>query len=130
MRRWISDHFEFGPRIIFEGRQEVSVESEDPNNLPLVERINKAEYFARELCEHLQQAFLPKLSELRLSSKKLDADVVSDQTMFDQMSSVAKAEQFASDIHARLSKYLESIRKDASAVLGITDSMMEINDRE
>ena len=97
------------------------MEIEDPNNLPLVERINKAEHFARELCEHLQQAFLPKLSDLRSCSKKMDPEVVSDQTMFDQMSSVVKAEQFASDIHARLIKYLESIRKDASGVLGIAD---------
>jgi len=97
------------------------MEIEDPNNLPLVERINKAEHFARELCEHLQQALLPKLSDLRSSSKKLDPDVVSDQTMFDQMSSVVKAEQFASDIHARLIKYLESIRKDAIGVLGIAN---------
>ena len=106
------------------------MEIEDPNNLPLVERITKAEQFARELCEHLQQAFLPKLSELRLSSKKLDADVVSDQTMFDQMLSVVKAEQFSSDIHARLSMYLDSIRKDASAVLGITYLTAEITDQE
>lgn len=106
------------------------MEIQDPNNLPLVERINKAEHFARELCEHMQQAFLPKLSDLRSSSKKLDPDVVSDQTMFDQMSSVVKAEQFASDIYARLIKYLESIRKDAGVVLGIADTMPEIKERK
>ncbi|MEJ7593194.1 MAG: hypothetical protein WKF77_16735 [Planctomycetaceae bacterium] len=106
------------------------MEIENPNNLPLVERINKAEHFARELCEHLQQAFLPKLSDLRSSSKKLDPEVVSDQTMFDQMSSVVKAEQFASDIYARLILYLESIRKDAIDVLGIGNTMSEIKERK
>lgn len=106
------------------------MEIQDPNNLPLVERINKAEHFARELCEHLQQAFLPKLSDLRSSSKKLDSEVVSDQTMFDQMSSVVKAEQFASDIYARLIKYLESIRKDAGGVWGIADTTPEIKERK
>ena len=106
------------------------MEIQDPNNLPLVERINKAEHFARELCEHLQQAFLPKLLELRSSSKKLDSEVVSDQTMFDQMSSVVTGEQFASDIYARLIKYLESIQKDADGVLGIADTPPEIKERK
>ncbi len=106
------------------------MEIEDPNNLPLVERINKAEHFARELCEHLQQAFLPKLLDLRSSSKKLDPEVVSDQTMFDQMSSVVKAEQFATDIYARLILYLESIRKDANDVLGIANPASEIKKRK
>ena len=106
------------------------MEIEDPNNLPLVERINKAEHFARELCEHLQQAFLPKLLDLRSSRKKLDPAVVSDQTMFDQMAAVVKAEQFASDIHVRLIRYLESIRKDASGVLGIAEPTSEIKERK
>ncbi len=106
------------------------MEFENPDNLPLVERINKAEHFARELCEHLQLAFLPKLSDLRLSSKKLDPNEVSDQTMFDQMSSVVKAEQFASDIYARLVKYLESIQKDAGDVLGIANILSEIKEQK
>lgn len=106
------------------------MEIEDPNNLPLVDRINKAEHFARELCEHLQQGFLPKLSDLRSSSKKLDPDAVSDQTMFDQMNSVVNAEQFASAISTRLISYLESIRKDASDVLGIPNTLSETRQRK
>ena len=106
------------------------MEYEDPNNLPLVERINKAEHFARELCEHLQLAFLPKLSDLRSSSKKLDPEVVSDQTMFDQMSAVVKAERFATDIYTRLLRYLESIEKDAGEILGIPRGISEIKERK
>ncbi len=106
------------------------MEIEDPSNLPLVERINKADHLARELCEHLQQAFLPKLSDLRSSSKKLDPDVVSDQTMYDQMASVLKAEQFATAIYARLIKYLHSIQKDAGGVLGIANTTSEVKERK
>lgn len=99
------------------------MEIEDPNNLPLVERINKAKYLARELCEHLQQAFLPKLVSLRSSSKKMNPDEVSDQTMFDQMSAVVNAEKFASELYLKLTKYLESIQKDAHEVLGINSAL-------
>ena len=45
---------------------------DDPENFPLVERFHKAEYLARELSEHLRQAFLPKLSSLRHASKVFD----------------------------------------------------------
>lgn len=86
---------------------------ENPENLPLAERISKAEHFARELAEHLQLAFLPKLSQLRASSKKTDPEEVTDQTMYDQMAAVVSAEEYASNLYTRLTKYLESIQKDA-----------------
>ena len=106
------------------------MEIEDPNNLPLIERITKAENFARELCEHLQQAFLPRLVSLRSSSKRLSTDEVSDQTMFDQMSEVVKAEKFATQIHERLTVYLASIQKDAHEVLGINTSLGAVKEHE
>ena len=106
------------------------MEFENPDNLPLVERITKAEHFARELCEHLQLAFLPKLADLRSSSKRLDPEVVSDQTMFDQMSAVVTAERFASGIYVRLLRYLESIQKDASGVLGIANAMSPVREHK
>ncbi|MDA1231705.1 MAG: hypothetical protein O2856_13105 [Planctomycetota bacterium] len=106
------------------------MEIDDPDNLPLVDRINKAEHFARELCEHLQQAFLPKLVSLRSSSKKMNPDEVSDQTMFDQMSAVVNAEKFASEIYLKLTRYLESIQKDAHEVLGISSALSAIKERK
>ena len=95
------------------------MEPERPDNLPLVERINKAEHRARELSEHLQQAFLPKLGDLRSSSKKLDPNEVSDQTMFARMAAVVEAEKYAEILFSKLTLYLQSIQKDACQVLGI-----------
>jgi len=101
------------------------MELEDPDKLPLIERINKAEHLARELCEHLQQAFLPKLADLRSLSKKLDPDEVSDQTMYDNMAAVVKAETYSDDLFMKLSLYLQSIRKDAGEALGINAAIPE-----
>ncbi len=101
------------------------MEMEDPNKLPLVERINKAEHLARELCEHLQQAYLPKLADLRSSSKKLDPDEVSDQTMYDNMAAVVKAQSYSDGLFLKLTLYLQSIRKDAGEVLGINAALSE-----
>jgi hypothetical protein len=106
------------------------MELENPNNLPLIDRLNKAEQLARELCEHLQQGFLPKLGSLRESSKILDSEEVSDQTMFDKMTEVLKAEQFAANIYQSLMKYLESIQRDSQEVLGIDTSLLAYKETE
>lgn len=102
---------------------------ENPDNLPLAERVNKADFLARELSEHLKQAYLPKLSQLRTSSKKLDPEEVSDQTMFDQMSAVVNAEEFASNLCMRLMKYLQSIQKDAKRALGVDNRLSAVPER-
>ncbi len=102
---------------------------ENPNNLPLADRLTKAELLARELCEHLQVGLLPKLSTLRASSKILDQNEVSDQTIFDQIADVLKAERFANNIHESLVKYLESILRDAHEVLGIDATLSAYKER-
>jgi hypothetical protein len=94
---------------------------DNPDNFPLVERFHKAEYLARELSEHLRQAFLPKLAELRQASKIMDAAEVTDQTMLDNMNAVFAAEDFASDIFEKLIRYLRSIEKDTNEIMGISE---------
>ncbi len=95
--------------------------NESPEDIPLVERFHKAEYLARELSEHLRQAFLPKLSELRHSSKVSDVTEVTDQTMLDRMNAVLNAEDFASDIFERLIQYLRSIERETKEIMGVAD---------
>lgn len=103
---------------------------ENPNNLPLADRLTKAELLARELCDHLQVGLLPKLSTLRASSKILNQNEVSDQTMFDQTMDVLKAERFANNLHESLIKYLESIQRDAYEVLGIDATLSAYKERK
>lgn len=94
---------------------------DDPENFPLVERFHKAEYLARELSEHLRQAFLPKLSDLRHASKVFDPVQVSDQEMLDKMIAVLNAEDFASDVFDKLISYLRSIEKETKVIMGISE---------
>lgn len=94
---------------------------EKPDDIPLVERFHKAEYLARELSEHLRQSFLPRLSELRHSSKTTDTDEVTDQTMLDQMNLVLASEDFASGIFEKLTDYLRSIEQETREIMGIHD---------
>ena len=88
-------------------------------NIPLAERMKKAEYLSRELSEHLRQSYLPRLAELRNSSKIYDEELVSDQQMLDQIQAVLKSDDFASNVYLQLSGYLESIREEMqNLVLG------------
>ena len=95
--------------------------NESPEDFPLVERFHKAEHLARELSEHLRQAFLPKLTDLRQASKVTDAEEVTDQTMLVKMTAVLNAEDFASGIFDRLLKYLRSIERETKQIMGVTD---------
>lgn len=94
---------------------------EHPENFPLVERFHKAEYLARELSEHLRQAFLPKLSELRHASKVFDPAQVTDQEMLDKMMAVLNAEDFASGVFEKLNAYLRSIEKETREIMGVEE---------
>ena len=94
---------------------------DSPDNFPLVERFHKAEYLARELSEHLRQAFLPKLAQLRQASKIMDAAEVTDQTMLDNMNAVFAAEDLASDIFEKLIRYLRSIEKETHEIMGLNE---------
>lgn len=94
---------------------------ESPEDFPLVERFHKAEYLARELSEHLRQAFLPRLSELRKASKVVDADVVTDQTMLDKSTALLTADDFALDIFERLILFLQSIERETKEIIGVKE---------
>lgn len=94
---------------------------ENPDNMPLVERFHKAEYLTRELSEHLRQAFLPKLSELRHASKVMDVNEVSDQEMLDRMRALLAAEDFANDVFGKLMKYLRSIEQETKHIMRLDD---------
>jgi hypothetical protein len=95
--------------------------AERPDDFPLVERFNKAEYLARELSEHLRQTFLPKLSDLRHASKVSDVSEVSDQAMLDKMTAVLNAEDFATEIFDKLTRFLHSIERETKEIMGLTD---------
>jgi hypothetical protein len=93
------------------------VDSGEIENLPLGDRLKKADHLARELSEHLRQAYLPKLLDLRGAAKVYDADEVSDQQILDHTLAVLQAEEFTAELYARLRLYLDSIRTEMSPLL-------------
>lgn len=84
-------------------------ENENVGELPLMERLKKAHYLARELSEHLTQAYLPRLGDLRIATKEFDVKAVSDQQVFDATVAVLDAEEFTDGLCKKLHLYLDSI---------------------
>ena len=76
--------------------------SDNPDNSPLVERLHKAEHIARELSEHLRQAFLPKLHDLRSASKVFDPD---DLLVLTGLGSLAGTTIQNAQLYEQLHKY-------------------------
>ena len=91
--------------------------AENPDSLTLTERLSKAQYLARELSEHLTQAYLPKLNALKAASREFDEKKVSDQQVFDRTKAVLDAEDFAENIHSQLDAYMRSIRREMRQLL-------------
>jgi hypothetical protein len=89
----------------------------DLKHIPLSELLKKAEYYARELSEHLRQSYLPKLGDLRASSKVFDKTVVSDQQMLDRIQGVLQSDEFAVDVYRKLNAHLKIIRDEMQQIV-------------
>ena len=100
----------------------MALDDDTIEGIPLMERLKKAQYLARELSEHLTQAYLPKLGDLRLATKEFDPNEVSDQQVFDCTTAVLEAEDFTDNLYSKLRRYLDSIRQEMQGLLFVEDS--------
>lgn len=97
--------------------REENIRMKNVQHMPLSEHLRKAEYYARELSEHLRQSYLPKLGELRTASKVFDKVEVSDQQMLDRIQNVLQADDFTGDVYEKLNAHLEVIRDQVHKVV-------------
>ena len=102
--------------ILFSGGIDVS-ELSRLSDMTLQERLQKADYLNRELSEHLQQAYLPKLAALRSVAKIYDPAEVSDNQILEHTLAVIEAEEFTEELYVKLRKCLDSISKEMGPIL-------------
>lgn len=86
-------------------------------DMTLQERLQKADYLNRELSEHLQQAYLPKLAALRSVAKIYDPAEVSDNQILEHTLAVIEAEDFTEKLYVKLRECLDSISKEMGPML-------------
>lgn len=80
-------------------------------NLPLRDLILGAQQYCRELEEHLDQGFLPKVEKLEAGIRPADQEKVpiSDVTVRRQVLDVLESRQFAEKLIIKVENYLKAI---------------------
>lgn len=101
--------------------EENLVMSSSIDHLTLREKLRDAARGVRELIEHLELGFVPKVHELRKLTRQHDpasgATPVGDVTIRSYVSSVFESDQFTAGLDSSLETYLNSIKKDVSDVV-------------
>ncbi len=91
------------------------------DQLTLREKLRDAEHVLRELAEHLELGFIPKVHELKKLSRQHDpssgAQPVADVTIRSYVSGVIESDRFTGGLVESLEKYLNAIEKDVSEVV-------------
>ncbi len=80
-------------------------------NLPLRDLIQGAQQFSRELEEHLDQGFLPKVEKLEAAIRPADQEKVpiTDMTVRRQVQEILDSHKFADQLMAKVENYLKAI---------------------
>lgn len=89
------------------------------SKLPLRERLTIAERLARELSEHLEQGFLPRIETLRRVTRQKGAiaEETTDKTVRDTVSLVQESEQFTAELYEKVQSCLDSIADEVSKMV-------------
>jgi hypothetical protein len=91
-----------------------------PTDLTLRERVVASIRINRELIEHLEQGFIPKVHALRRVSRPESADAAppGDKVVHAAAATVLEADHFTVGIYQRLIAHCESIREAVQDVTG------------
>jgi len=89
------------------------------SKLPLRERLTIAERLTRELSEHVDQGFLPKIETLRKVTRQKEsvASEVTDKTVRDTAANVRKSEEFTAELCAKIQDCVDSIVTEVDAMV-------------
>ena len=89
------------------------------NKLPLRERLTIAERLTRELAEHVEQGFLPKIENLRRVTRQKEsvASEVTDKTVRDTAARVRQSEEFTAELCAKIQDCVDSIVSEVDAMV-------------
>lgn len=89
--------------------------------MSLRERLGHTEQLVRELSEHLNQSFLPKLrtaSDLvRTNVATSERDDIPDSTVRSAMSALMKSDHFTQSLIDKLDPFLKSLQKGVAQIL-------------
>jgi len=89
--------------------------------LTLREKLHHSHQTVRKLAEHLEQAFVPRVHDLRKVCRHYESSAgppaVSDVTIRSYVSLVLESDRFTVGLNETLERYLTLIQKDVSAAV-------------
>ena len=89
------------------------------SKLPLRERLTIAERLTRELSEHVEQGFVPKIETLRKVTRQKEsvAAEVTDKTVRDTAAKVRQSEEFTAELCGKIQECIDSILIEVDAMV-------------
>ena len=81
----------------------------DIRQLPLRDKFTTAERLTRELIDHLEQGFLPRIQQLRRVCRKDEDDGVTDKTVRHECTQVIESDRFTQKLSSDLQELLDAI---------------------
>jgi hypothetical protein len=95
--------------------------AESIESMTLQEKVKKTEQLVRELIEHLELGFSPKLKKLqkisRVGKSRSQLEEIGDLTIRTHVSHVLESEKFTRDLFEKLASYTSAIESDMDQVL-------------
>jgi hypothetical protein len=87
------------------------------NSLPLREKFTAAERLTRELIDHLDKGFLPKIKVLRRVCRKDESSGVTDKSVRHECTQLFRSEDFADQLVSDLSELLDGIETEMQVMV-------------
>jgi len=95
--------------------------SDSIEGMTLQEKVKKSEVLVREMIEHLELGFLPKLKKLqkisRVGRSQSQLEEIADLTIRTHVSQMLESEQFTESLFEKLSALTNALEKDMNDVL-------------
>jgi hypothetical protein len=95
--------------------------AESIESMTLQEKVKKTEQLMRELIEHLDLGFSPKLKKLqkisRVGKSQSQLEEIGDLTIRTHVALVLESEKFSQELFAKLTLYTSAIESDMDQVL-------------
>jgi hypothetical protein len=105
---------------------ELSMPEQSLDSMTLREKLKTASGVLRELVEHLDQGFLPKVRELGRMVEPLsttgvyrlkDDTTVSDHTIRDQVAQILSSESFTDEVYGKAEQFFTAIETEVAKIL-------------
>lgn len=89
----------------------------DISQLPLRDKFTSAERLTRELIDHLEQGFLPRIQQVRRVCRKDESDGVTDKTVRHECSRLIESDKFTQKLTDELQALLDGIASEMEPII-------------